>query len=164
MSPSTRTWAGLGVVIACLLAFAPAASAQDEDTGTQYVTFWRGELRIFALRPNTRVTLIDLNSGAPLNPANWAGNFATNPFVLVNAGDAFEADSGFTEQRVRIVAEDDTGAGGVNPGTSALATLSAMVSDRNARPSSAYSMACIVTSLMGSMSSLVLSRAEGATW
>jgi hypothetical protein len=104
------------LAIACLLALAPRAHAQDE-TGTQYVTFWRGELRIHALRPDTRVTLIDLNSGLPLDPANWSGTFATNPFVLANAGDSFEADSGFTEQRIRIVAEDDTGGGGVTPVT-----------------------------------------------
>ena len=120
---SKQRWILLGLG---LLLIGAGARAQ-EAPGTQYVTFWRGELRIFATAPETRVTLIDLNSGGPLDPANWSGNFATNPFVLTNAGDAFEADSGFVEQRVRIVAEDATGGGAAKPVTAWTGDLSPSV-------------------------------------
>lgn len=116
-----------GVIAPWLLLAAAATALAQEEPCTEYVTFWRGELRIFATADATRVTLVDLNSGAPLNPANWSGNFATNPFVLANAGDSFEADSGFVEQRVRIVAEDDTGGGVPKPVTAWTGDLSPSV-------------------------------------
>ena len=84
--------------------------------GTDYVTVWRGDLRIFAQHANTRVVLIDVATGTPLavnDPRLDAVNVTTNPFVLSQAGDAFEGISGSgdlsNEIRVRIVASDPIG-------------------------------------------------------
>jgi hypothetical protein len=102
--------APLALVAAVLWpAAAPSSFAQGAAPGTEYVTFWRGDLRVFAVRDRTEVTLIDINSGLPLNPGNWLGNFATNPFVLDNPGDSFEADSRGLTHRVRVVARRSGG-------------------------------------------------------
>ena len=61
--------------------------------GTAYVTFWRGDLRIFATEPNTKVTLIDINTGVLLNMAGISDNFGNaNPFVLSGVGAAERHD------------------------------------------------------------------------
>ena len=66
-------------------------------TGTDYVSFWSGDLRIFAQEADTTVTLTDIDTGSTLvlvNPGkdprintSPAPTHATNPFTLVNAGD-----------------------------------------------------------------------------
>jgi hypothetical protein len=93
-----------GLACACL-----AASALGQSTGTQYATFWRGDLRILAARPDTLVTILDVSTGLPLDPVNWTGNFTTNPFRLGSVGDSFEGSSRGATFRVRIVAETATG-------------------------------------------------------
>ena len=74
------------------------------DPGTQYVTFWLGDLRIFAHEPDTKVEIINIDTGSTLPFIGITRNFPTNPFTLVNAGDSFEGGSGF-QRRVRIVAD-----------------------------------------------------------
>lgn len=91
------------VVLACL-AWAPRAAVAQVPVGTQHVTFWRGDLRIIALRDRTRVTLIDIASGNALPAASWLGNFNRNPFTL-GANESFEASSLGQTYRVRVIAE-----------------------------------------------------------
>ncbi|MCZ6690414.1 MAG: PKD domain-containing protein [Planctomycetota bacterium] len=82
-------------------------------TGTEYVTFWSGDLRIFAQRPGTDVELIDVATGATLpltDPRIFSTNVATNPFVLASIGDSFEGIGGLglqiAEIQVRIEASE----------------------------------------------------------
>lgn len=82
---------------------APGSLAQDAPT--EYVSFWRGHLRLFAAAGDTRVTILDASTGLPLNPATWSGNYATNPFVLRNAGDSFEGTSNGATLRVHVVSQ-----------------------------------------------------------
>jgi uncharacterized Zn-finger protein len=79
----------------------------------QHLTFWSGELRIFALQDNVKVEIYDLDTGEYLDPTDpriEATNFNANPFVLAKAGDAFEGIGGrgevTNEIRVRIVATE----------------------------------------------------------
>src|SRR5688572_8401442 len=96
-------------VLTCFLAAQPRPSAaQGSATGTQYVTFWRGDLRIVATRGRTQVTIVDVTTGAALSATQWIGNYATNPFVLASPGDSFEASSSLVPpavltHRIRIV-------------------------------------------------------------
>ena len=82
-----------------LFSFGVAGHAQAQATGTEYVTFWRGDLRIIATEPNTKVDIIDISNGLL---------FTSN--TLLVAGDSWETFSSL-ERRIRIVATDSTGAG-----------------------------------------------------
>ena len=104
-----RLGLALGLGLALLAPAGFEARAQGGAPGTEYVTFWRGDLRIHAVRDRTEVTIIDVNTGLPLAPTGWTGNFATNPFVLANAGDSFEADSLGLTHRVRILSDRSGG-------------------------------------------------------
>lgn len=85
------------------LALPSWVQGQGSSTGTQYVLFWRGDLRIIATRPNTRVTIYDCSTGTPMSPAAWSGNFNTNSFDLDNIADSFEASNFNSTTRIRIV-------------------------------------------------------------
>ena len=112
----------LAVVVLLVLmttAVSPSQLAPAEDEFFNiYVTFWSGDLRIFALADNTLVTIRDLDTGEILSlddpriSDSPAPNFDTNPFVLAEAGDAFEGVGGIgpidQEIRVLIVATDAT--------------------------------------------------------
>lgn len=84
-------------------------------TGTEYITFWSGELRIFAHEDNTEVTLIDVATGVPLNftldsrVENETVSHLDNPFVL-NSSEYFGGLGGRggpnDEIQVRIITND----------------------------------------------------------
>lgn len=104
---------GILAFLACLvlLLVLPAirpACAQGTATGSQYVTFWQGTLRVIATQPNTQVGLIDVTYGGPLSqPFN--SNFGqVSTFVLANAGDSFEGTTD-TTYWVRIIAKVASG-------------------------------------------------------
>ncbi|MGA1840051.1 MAG: PKD domain-containing protein [bacterium] len=87
-------------------------------SGTEYITFWSGDLRIIAHNDNTKITLIDIDTGAPLSMSDSRINrsltiFLTNPFVLNEAGDSFEGVGGLggpnAEIRVRIISSSAEG-------------------------------------------------------
>ena len=102
----------LVALVACAVVLtAGGALGQGSATGTQYVTFWRGDLRIIATEPDTQVTLIDVETGAALSKNDYDSNFNKNPFTLVNPGDSFEGDNQGATFRVRIVAEPARGTG-----------------------------------------------------
>jgi hypothetical protein len=86
-----------------------------QATGTEYVTFWSGDLRIFATKADTKVEIIDIATGniLPFSDSRVSStNFATNPFVLTNPCDSFEGVGGLgnpnREIQVRIRATDAT--------------------------------------------------------
>ncbi len=88
----------------------------DPATGTEYLSFWSGELRIFAQEDNTEVLLIDIDTGSPLSLSDGrinSLNVSSNPFVLASAGDSFEGIGGLgginAEIRIRITTADSTG-------------------------------------------------------
>ena len=86
------TLAMLLVTITSSASLAYSPFVQPGVPSTQYVTVWSGDLRIFALKDNTQVTVIDIDTGAPLafeDSRVSSTNFATNPFVLLHAGDSF---------------------------------------------------------------------------
>jgi uncharacterized Zn-finger protein len=79
----------------------------------QHLTFWSGDLRLFALQNNTRVEIFDLDTGSHLDfadPRVESVNFDTNPFVLERAGDSFEGIGGQGQPdnklRIKILASD----------------------------------------------------------
>ena len=79
-------------------------------------TFWLGDLRIFAWAPDTQITLINIQTGQPLNLNDSrisSKNFTTNPFVLENAGDSFEGIG--NNLQVRVVSSDANGNGQLKP-------------------------------------------------
>ncbi len=100
--------------------YLPIVMQQSRIEDLSYLTVWSGDLRIFALEPNTKVTIYDLDTGLPLDletdpRIGWTRiesgkDTAPNPFVLKNAGDSFEGFGGSgtvdREIRVRIVARD----------------------------------------------------------
>jgi PKD repeat protein len=89
-------------LLALVAGSAPASAAGS----TEYVTFWRGELRILAHQPNTTVSIYNVDTGTLLGTGAYSGeNYATNPFTVANAGDAFKASTGTTTRHVRIVAD-----------------------------------------------------------
>lgn len=99
--------------LSLLLLVSPAtAGVATIANGTTYALFWRGDLRIIATRPNTSVTLIDINTGLPLDTTMFLANVPGNPFVLANAGDSFEGESKATPtgavltHRVRVIASN----------------------------------------------------------
>jgi len=100
------------LVVFLLAGFTVPAAAQITTPGTDYVTFWSGELRIFAQKPNTSVTLINVDTDAPLavDDPRLDVPLASNPFVLANAGDMFLATGGIgsviREIRIRILTSD----------------------------------------------------------
>lgn len=98
----------LAGIVAVLLAWSASASAQSVVTGTQYTLFWRGDLRIIATRPNTEVTIIDANTGAPL-ALPFTANLPGNRLDLRNAGDSLEANNGTATYRIRIVTATSRG-------------------------------------------------------
>jgi hypothetical protein len=87
---------------------ASAARGQGVVAGTQYTLFWRGDLRIIATRPATRIDLVDISTGAPL-ALPYTSNIAGNPFTLPNAGDSFEANDVASTYRIRIIASTASG-------------------------------------------------------
>ena len=100
------------------------AHAGEAENGTSYVSFWSGDLRIFAQYDNTQVLLTDLDTGAPLSLTDVRIdqlNVTSNPFVLNNAGDSFEGIGGLgdsqQEIRVRIETSDPSGLGSAKPVT-----------------------------------------------
>ena len=116
LAAGARTFAGFPLLgVLCLLSVAGLAaprhvSAQGAATGTEYVVFWRGDLRVIATRANTRIELIDVNTGAQVSTTSYTANIAGNPCTLRNAGDSFEARTlGAATLRIRIIA---TRAGG----------------------------------------------------
>ncbi len=115
---------------------ATAVNSQITAPGTDYPTFWSGELRVFAQQPDTRVTLLDLDDGSlfDLGDARAAGGPCyvitaggaiveppTNPFLLPDRGSMFRCTGGLggptDEIRVRVLSDDATGAGGLKPVT-----------------------------------------------
>ena len=112
-----RLLAVLLVAAALVLVFSSRLSSQA--TGTEYVTFWSGDLRIFALEDQTEVELIDIDTGSPLIltgaskdsriNSTPAPTFGTNPFTIPSAGDSFEARGGLgglnAEIRVQVIAD-----------------------------------------------------------
>lgn len=92
--------------------FAVPAAAQITAPGTDYVTFWSGELRIFAQKPGTLVALINIDTNALLqvDDPRLDAPLASNPFVLADAGDMFVATGGggavSREIRMRILTRD----------------------------------------------------------
>ncbi len=91
-------------------------SAQITSPGTDYVSFWSGELRIFAQRPDTEVLLIDIDTAVPLSfadPRIDSSSHLSNPFVLTQEGDMFLGEGGLggpnDEIRVRIITSDGSG-------------------------------------------------------
>ena len=104
----------------------PTILSAAAATGTEYVTFWSGDLRIFAREPGTSVELTDIDTGLPLSLADTriiGTNVASNPFTLFAAADSFEGIGGlggpFDEIRVRIEASDPVivWTGSLNPDT-----------------------------------------------
>lgn len=94
-------------ILGTLLAvFLPAASvAQITAPGTDYVTFWSGELRIFAQKDDTEVVLVDVDTNAPLSRKNSRITFfgaPGNPFVLPRAGDMFRGEGGTQSSTLEI--------------------------------------------------------------
>jgi hypothetical protein len=102
------------VVAFCLFfSLADPVTAQITAPGTDYVAFWSGELRIFAQKPDTEVELIDVDTNAPLSPADsriTTFGAPSNPFVLSQAGDFFVGNGGIQsvnlEIRIRILTSD----------------------------------------------------------
>ncbi|MEW5803452.1 MAG: PKD domain-containing protein [bacterium] len=84
----------------------------------EYLAIWSSDLRIFAQQPDTRVKLIDIDTGTPLSltdPRIANCNIATNPFILSKAGDSFEGIAENAQIRVKIVATDISGRGKLKP-------------------------------------------------
>ena len=96
-------------LLALLLAAALAPAARAQSFGTEYVTFVRGDLRIFATRPNTLVELIDLDTGA------LAVGLGTNPTLLADAFDSWELSTGLNVRHLRVRASDASGGGADKP-------------------------------------------------
>ena len=72
--------------------FLASSLAFGQASGTEYVSFWSGDLRIFANEDDTTVELIDIDTGLPLSMVDVrisSTNFGTNPFTLASAGDSF---------------------------------------------------------------------------
>ncbi|MFQ6106061.1 MAG: PKD domain-containing protein [Thermoplasmata archaeon] len=102
-------------------------------TGTDYLTFWSGDLIIIAQEPATKVYLYDIDTGGLLSTTDSRLDSPpiVNPFVLSNAGDSFIERGGVgsptQEIRLKVVTEDATGGtarkpvtiwtGYLNPGT-----------------------------------------------
>ena len=90
------------VALACLIAFWGSAAHSDVATGTEYVTFWSGQLRIIAQEDSTLANVYNINSGALMHS-----------ILLDEAGDMWTRMGGiggiWDELEVRIVTEDATG-------------------------------------------------------
>ena len=105
------------LVVMMTVATSPSQMAPSPIEGLgDYLTFWSGHLRIFALDDDVEVTMYDIATGLPLDfsdPRIDSTNFLTNPFRLEKIGDAFEGKGGLSETRtaeeeiqVRIKATD----------------------------------------------------------
>jgi hypothetical protein len=95
-----------------LLGSARPGLAQRPGTvqGTDFVLFWRGDLRIIATRDNTQVAITDAATGALLDPLLYTSNIpGTNPFELRTAGDSFEANNGTITSRIHVSATNSRG-------------------------------------------------------
>lgn len=111
--------AALSVLFA---AMTPVLSQGTVRAGTQYLTFWSGDLRIIAAEERTEVRLVDVETGELLSldhPQIDRVNVTSNPFVLDAAGDAFEGIGGIggpnAELRVRIETSDADGGDNAKP-------------------------------------------------
>jgi hypothetical protein len=110
---------------ALLMALVLPARA-DVPPGTDYVSFWSGDLRIIAQDSDTEVELVDITTGNPLSFGSdprigncllrsgaGASGVANNPFVLPIAGDMFVCSGGLgapdDEIQVEIFARDAAG-------------------------------------------------------
>lgn len=121
---------GSSVLMCALLivSFMPMAVPVEEvimsqATGTEYLTFWSGDLIISAQEPDTRVYLYDIDTGALLSTTDprLSSPPISNPFVLSNFGDSWEERGGVgdptKEIRLKVVTEDATGGGADKPVT-----------------------------------------------
>jgi hypothetical protein len=109
---------------ALIAAIMPSVVLADPLPGTEYVTFWSGDLRIFAQEDNTEVLLVDIDTGLPLSISDsriTSTNVVSNPFILASAGDAFEGIGGtglvLNEIRLRIRSSDALGSSETKPVT-----------------------------------------------
>jgi len=106
------------LLLVITLAILALESIADTPSGTDYVTFWSGDMRIYSQQPNTEVTLIDIDTGLTLNMLadpriSWANINGTssnsNPFTLSTAGDQWRGRGGIgaptQEIRVRILSD-----------------------------------------------------------
>lgn len=122
----------LRALLLTLVAGGGTASAQITAPGTDYPTFWSGELRIFAQKPDTRVTILDLNTATPLGLSGGGADpritggpcyivsadgtrteDPTNPFVLPDRGSMFRCTGGLggpeDEIQARVLTESANG-------------------------------------------------------
>jgi hypothetical protein len=119
---------GIGLAVVIILVMMTAIvrpgplAPEQQDVFADYLTFWSGDLRIFTLTGNASISIYNLDTGELLDfsdPRIASTNFATNPFVLQNQGDAFEGLGGIgapdQEIRVRIVASDALDSGADRP-------------------------------------------------
>ena len=129
MNNSVRYFSAILVII---LSFAVLKAPVPVSTGTDYVSFWSGELRIFAQQPDTEVLLVDIETGSPINlvtdtrvsSPNVKINGVvdtSNPFLLSAVGDQWVGRGGLggpnVEIRVRILTSDATASGNEKPVT-----------------------------------------------
>ena len=141
MRRSLCIWSIATVGLGLYFAFSSMATAQITAPGTDYPTFWSGELRIFAQAPDTRVTLINLDDESLFalpgdsspDPRLFGGpcyiiaadgsttDAPSNPFVLRDRGSMFRCTGGIggpdDEIRVRVLSDDATGGGTLSPVT-----------------------------------------------
>ncbi|MFQ6128284.1 MAG: PKD domain-containing protein [Thermoplasmata archaeon] len=95
----------------------------SQATGTEFLTFWSGDLIIIAQEPDTEVSLYDLDTGNLLSSTDWrlSSPPISNPFVLTNSGDSWRERGGVGplsyEIRVKIVTADATGGSAPKPVT-----------------------------------------------
>ncbi|UCF07345.1 MAG: PKD domain-containing protein, partial [Thermoplasmata archaeon] len=92
-------------------------------TGTEYLAFWSGELRIIAQKDYTQVTLYDIRTGAllPINDPRLVTPLPSNPFTLASAGDMWTGLGGmqsyWLEIQVKIVSQCANGSAEPKPVT-----------------------------------------------
>ena len=95
----------------------------SQATGTEFLTFWSGDLIIMAQEPDTKVHLYDLDTGGLLSTTDprLSSPPITNPFILSNFGDSWEEKGGVgnlnQEIRLKVVTSDAAGGTATKPVT-----------------------------------------------
>lgn len=95
----------------------------SQATGTEFLTFWSGNLIIMAQEPDTKVHLYDLDTGGLLSTTDsrLSSPPIANPFILSNSGDSWEEKGGVgnlnQEIRLKVVTSDAAGGTATKPVT-----------------------------------------------
>ncbi|MFQ5911520.1 MAG: hypothetical protein ACE5IJ_12505, partial [Thermoplasmata archaeon] len=121
---------GLGSILVCALFIQstlplamPIDDIMSQATGTEFLTFWSGDLIIIAQQPDTEVSLYDIDTGTLLSATDSRLNSPpiSNPFVLSNSGDSWKERGGVgsltQEIRLKVVTSDATGGSARKPVT-----------------------------------------------